>query len=160
GVHSPAIARVSLCALLCALPALASPPNPAYLVKDVDTGLAGFPGKDPESIGPIRKEGDAVYLSLYTLDTGSELWKSSGSGTGIELVKDLEPGTGGSAPNVLGTVGGALLFWACQADSQGLWRTDGSFAGTSLVTGFSIPSGGICVGSGIVVNGTLFFTAN
>ncbi len=65
------------------------------------------------------------------------------------LVKDIVVGTAGSAPGQLTNVGGALYFMV----SGGLYKSNGTAAGTSLVKSFTrIPS------ELTNLNGVLYFT--
>ena len=62
-----------------------------------------------------------------------ELWKSDGTEAGTVLVKDINPGGGGSAgslPNHLTAVDGTLYFTAFDPDTGiELWKSDGTEAG-------------------------------
>ncbi|KAA3656071.1 MAG: hypothetical protein DWQ04_32130 [Chloroflexi bacterium] len=70
------------------------------------------------------------------------------------LVKDIDPGYGGSFPTNLTNVNGTLFFTALDENNQfGLWKSDGSTAGTVLVKEISTGIKNI-----INVDGTLFFT--
>jgi ELWxxDGT repeat protein len=97
---------------------------------------------------------------------GYELWKSNGTTAGTVLVKDINPGTGGSGLTWFTNVNGTLFF-AAQDASHGLelWKSNGTSAGTVLVKDInsnivydqSQPSDP----TGLVnVNGTLFFAAH
>jgi ELWxxDGT repeat protein len=146
----------SLCALLCALPALADP-APAYLVKDIDTTPVGHFTLS----APIRGAGGAAYFTAQLPEFGNELWKSDGTASGTFMVADLLS-AGSANPSLYGSVGGALLF---AADSFGLgrelWKTDGTAAGTSLVKDIRPgATGSFPTESFAVVNGVLYFVAN
>lgn len=65
---------------------------------------------------------------------GCELYRTPIGGSGAELVKDIVPGDGGSDPRDFVVAGGALYF---RANSNQLWTSDGTEAGTRLVRGFS-----------------------
>ena len=71
---------------------------------------------------------------------GAEFWKSDGTAAGTVLVKDIRPGSEGSwipsdGYNFLNAVdlNGELLFSAFDGTDVGLWRSDGSEAGTTLL---------------------------
>src|SRR5262249_6519161 len=94
---------------------------------------------------------------------GVELWKSDGTAAGTVMVKDIFPGgyTGyyggyylnGSSPYNLTNVNGTLFFKASDGISGGgLWKSDGTEAGTVAVSSV------IC-GQLTNVNGTLFLTS-
>jgi ELWxxDGT repeat protein len=57
------------------------------------------------------------------------------SGLSATLVADLVPGPDSSEPEALTNVGGSLYFGALAAGAYGLWKSDGSGAGTMLVKG-------------------------
>ena len=58
-----------------------------------------------------------------------------------DLVRDINPGSGGSFPNFLTDAGGTLFFSAFHPTSGGeLWKSDGTEAGTVLVKDIN-PSG-------------------
>src|SRR5262249_40933905 len=97
---------------------------------------------------------------------GTELWRSDGTAVGTTLVKDLYPGgfTGAyggyylnsSSPSNLTDVNGTLFFTAADAawSGWGLWKSDGTEAGTVLVSSLATFPYNLTN-----VNGTLFFTA-
>lgn len=67
---------------------------------------------------------------------GRELWKTDGTEAGTVLVKDINPSTthwsgpSGSNPSWLTEYQGYLYFTAIADHSYGLWRSDGTAAGT------------------------------
>src|SRR5260370_26879046 len=71
------------------------------------------------------------------------------------MVKDINPGTGWSSPAGLTNVNGTLFFVASDGTTKGsgLWKSDGTAAGTVLVENVS-------AGNLTNVNGTLFFAGN
>src|SRR5262249_42453427 len=79
------------------------------------------------------------------------------------LVKDIEPGSGGSGPDNLVNLNGVLCFIASQDGRYSdLWRRDGTDAGTTKFGGFQAgPSTAFLGGSSLsgltAVGGTLFF---
>ncbi len=83
-----------------------------------------------------------LYFSNGTNDFGSgngeELWRSDGTATGTFELKEINPrfheGYGyGSYPNSFVESGGILYFLAYDGQQTGLWTTDGTSAGTTLV---------------------------
>jgi ELWxxDGT repeat protein len=66
--------------------------------------------------------------------SGVDLYASDGTAAGTMRVGELAP-TWSSQP-VAAVLGGTLLFYGWQPDAAGLWRSDGSPAGTSLVKAF------------------------
>jgi ELWxxDGT repeat protein len=59
---------------------------------------------------------------------GPQLWKSDGTAAGTALVKIITPGA--SAPQQLTNVNGTLEFYAFDGTALGLFRSDGTAAGT------------------------------
>lgn len=93
---------------------------------------------------------------------GNELWISDGTVQGTKLLKDIEPGTGGSDPADFITHNGELYFTATTLQyGTELWKTDGTAAGTALVkdvrTGHTLGSNPGYLG---VFKGNLYFTAS
>lgn len=74
---------------------------------------------------------------------GQELWVSDGTANGTKLVKDIRPasgtGQGDSNPIALSVFGNALLFAAYDGTGWGLWRSDGTAAGTTLLKDIAAP---------------------
>lgn len=109
-------------------------PAGTSLVKDIRTGGGG---SGPREIIPFA--GRLVFWALGDAH-GRELWASDGTEAGTVLVKDIRPGPGSSALLLQGltNVAGQLLFFA-DGDGDGvlaLWKSDGTEAGTVLVTDF------------------------
>ncbi|MBL8939610.1 MAG: HYR domain-containing protein [Archangium sp.] len=78
--------------------------------------------------------GDTAYFAWGTDATGSELWRSDGTGAGTNLIVDLQPGAGGAEPASLTVVGNRVYFSAqTRTTGRELWVTDGTVAGTTLV---------------------------
>ncbi|HYH96537.1 ELWxxDGT repeat protein [Hyalangium sp.] len=74
------------------------------------------------------------FFTLGTAAQGLELWSTDGTATGTALVKDIQPGAGGSAPGNFTVVGDTLYFTADDGVlGRELWKTDGTEAGTVLV---------------------------
>jgi ELWxxDGT repeat protein len=65
---------------------------------------------------------------------GQELWKSDGAAAGTMMVKDIDPGSGSSSPSDLAAANGAVEFYAFDGSSEGLFRSDGTAAGTIELT--------------------------
>lgn len=93
---------------------------------------------------------------------GNELWVSDGTTQGTMLLKDIQPGMGGSDPANFILHNGQLYFTATTLQyGRELWKTDGTAAGTVLVkdvrTGHTMGSNPEYLG---VFNGNLYFTAS
>ena len=99
---------------------------------------------DPTGYGDpfnLTSAGGRVYFTAYTPAEGYELWVSDGTTAGTQLLKDLVPGTENSFPSNFTEFGDHVYFIAEVEDRSGafsltyrLWRTDGTTAGTELVT--------------------------
>lgn len=82
---------------------------------------------------------------------GAELWRSDGTDLGTHVVKDIRPGPAdaityagpdGEESTLLMTMGGAAYFFADDgAGRAGLWKSDGTDAGTSFVASLGGGSG-------------------
>jgi ELWxxDGT repeat protein len=95
--------------------------------------------------------------------TGRELWKSDGAEAGTVLVKDIAPGSSGSLPGyprALVSINGTLFFSADDGvDGRELWRSDGSEAGTLLVSDIAPGAESSSPETLTDLDGTLFFSA-
>jgi ELWxxDGT repeat protein len=133
------------------------------MVKDIESGFSTyierFESSDPS--GMINVNG-TVFFAASSGYEGRELWKTDGTEAGTVLVKDLLPETvwvrhpyrpwfgweepGNSNPTNFINVNGTLF---CTSES-GLWKSDGTEAGTVLLKPLSE------ITSMINVNGTVF----
>jgi ELWxxDGT repeat protein len=114
------------------------------------------PKVHPELPRPLVAVGDTLYFVGKDLPHGVELWKSDGTPSGTVMVKDANPGKGGSYPAFLTDVNGTLFFLANDGQhGWQLWKSDGTAEGTVLVKIIAPgPSGGLTA-----VGKTLFFAA-
>jgi ELWxxDGT repeat protein len=124
-----------------------------------------------------RGYSNPVYLTnvdgtlFFTADDGvygRGLWKSDGTEAGTVLVKDVNPGRKGSrllpnlAPDskIMAVVNRTLYFGADDGvHGRQLWKSDGTDAGTQMVTEIAPGGKDADPGSLTDVNGTLYFTA-
>jgi ELWxxDGT repeat protein/autotransporter-associated beta strand protein len=80
-------------------------------------------------------------LFYYANDgtNGSEPWVSDGTAAGTQMLKDINPGSGGSSDNIFEhqrfvNLNGTLFFNAYDpVNGEELWKSDGTTAGTVLV---------------------------
>ncbi len=144
------------------------------LVKDIRAGGASaFQSESffPRDINPwFTNVNGTLFFVANDGSTGFELWKSNGTATGTQIVRDIEPGFSlfgplSSNPQHLMNVAGTLYFTAYTSTlGRELWRSDGSSAGTLLVR--DIAPGAASAFSGAFepfftnVSGRLFFVAN
>lgn len=99
------------------------------LVKASSGSQYGF---DPSELTPFN--GSLFFRATSNLlRDGSELWKSDGTTDGTMLVKDFNP-LGSGSPHDFTVSGGKLFFGAYDGSRYGLWTTDGTEAGTNLLT--------------------------
>ncbi len=109
----------------------------------------------------LAANGDRLVFQAYDAVHGTELWQTDGTAAGTTLVADLIPGgqSDGYAAGSPVTVGNLAFFKGFDpvTNSQVLYRTDGTAAGTQIVA----PATGGYVGvSGFAVSGSkVYFTA-
>ncbi|MEZ5965442.1 MAG: hypothetical protein R3F56_16535 [Planctomycetota bacterium] len=92
----------------------------------------------PAGAAAFTAVGDVVFFQGHTAATGAELWRTDGTASGSRLVRELAPGVGSAGPRWLCAHGGALYF-AC-IGVPGLFRSDGTAAGTGAVGSFDVAS--------------------
>jgi ELWxxDGT repeat protein len=99
-------------------------------------------GADPEDLTAADGE---LFFSAADPAHGRELWKSDGTAAGTVLVSDIAPGAVGSGPrDIVYAIGQQdnttpdqiLVYFSASdgADGYQLWRSDGTAAGTVMVT--------------------------
>ncbi len=108
------------------------------MVKDIRPG-----GKDSSSLyreDVIFSFKDHIYFYAYNEAHGGELWKSDGTETGTDILKELQPG---NLSMLFAKYGPYLIhddfvYLALDRGATGheLWKTDGSRAGTVMVKEF------------------------
>lgn len=126
--------RLACIRLAWAALALTSATTAQALVRDINrVPTDSRPGSQPRPLA-IAQNGE-LLLSVYTPESGHELWISDGTGVGTRLLRDIDPGWNGSSPaNCVRLASGIVLFTAqTAATGTELWRTDGTAAGTFLV---------------------------
>jgi large repetitive protein len=107
--------------------------QPAYLVKDVNTGQTGTTEKWP-FLTEFVELGSQVVFAVEDGAHGHELWITDGTETGTRLLKDVCPGARSSAPVWQASTGLRMFFTADDcAHGRELWVTDGTPEGTSFV---------------------------
>lgn len=101
------------------------------MVKDISPGR---PGSSPDQLTAVGK---TLYFTARDGIHGPELWRSNGTARGTRIVKDIVPGQGSYALGAFTNVAGILFFVASAAPQSGtqtgLWRSDGTARGTTLV---------------------------
>lgn len=84
-----------------------------------------------EAPSELTAVGTKLFFTADDGKHGRELWKSTSTGT--SLVKDINLGIGDADPVGLTNVNGTLFFRAFDGSNSGLWRSDGTPLGTTLV---------------------------
>ena len=103
------------------------------MVKDISPGR---PGSSPDQLTAFGK---TLYFTARDGIHGPELWRSNGTARGTRIVRDIVPGQGSYNLGAFTNVAGTLFFVASAAPESGtktgLWRSDGTAAGTRPVKG-------------------------
>ncbi|MEG5002090.1 DUF4347 domain-containing protein, partial [Microcoleus sp. B5-C4] len=125
------------------------------LVKDINSGVGS---SFPSSYSNLTNVNGTLYFTANDGTNGNELWKSDGTAAGTVLVKDINPGTGGSGPQYLANVNGTLYFSVEKGTNGGyeLWKSDGTADGTLLLKDLGLNSFPQYLTN---VNGTLYLSA-
>ncbi len=129
------------------------------LVRDI------MPGSNDSGPYNLTNVGGTLFFGANDPTHGAELWRSDGTAAGTKLVRDINPASAGfrdSNPSSLTNLGGTLFFVADDGvHGPALWRSDGTAAGTKLVTDIHPSSEHITYVDRLTnVAGTLFFRAN
>ena len=161
-----AVGLALLATLALAATAMASPPVSISQPKDIQLGPDS---SDPLVQGAAEVNGvlvfgadDGTFLADHPDGHGGEPWRSDGTPEGTYLLKDIFEGNGGilansSQPSEFTASGGEVFFEATSPGGIGLWKTDGTTAGTVPVKSWMLASG---LGELVDVGGTLYFLAN
>jgi ELWxxDGT repeat protein len=133
------------------------------MVKDIQ------PGFGSGILSTFFVSNGVLYFQADDGVHGSELWKSDGTADGTIMLKDLYPGkypAGMQAgtpysgnPNNFTTINNLVYFAASNGDeTHQVWKTDGTIAGTSMVTDIYPGIQGYTLNNFVNFNGNLFFT--
>lgn len=85
---------------------------------------------------------NTAYFAAGDIDHGFELWKTNGTVAGTKLVKDLNPGWGGSNPSSFFVHKKEVYFGALDETdfySRSFWKSDGTAKGTIKLKNVSVP---------------------
>ncbi|MFN7564996.1 MAG: ELWxxDGT repeat protein, partial [Prosthecobacter sp.] len=128
------------------------------MVKDITVGTGST---SPTALFVYN---NALYFYASTPATLNELWRSDGTDAGTFIVKDINPGAFNSFAGLSGyAIYNGLLYFAANNGPGGsgteLWRTDGTNAGTVLVSDVNPGSTNSSPANFTVAGGHLYFTA-
>lgn len=127
-------------------------------VKDINSGSSsGVSGS------PFITMNNVLYFVGYSSGTDYELWRSDGTSAGTYLVKDINPGAGGSNIQYFYKVGNLLFFHANNGtNGSELWRSDGTAAGTFMLKDINPGTGSSYYGLEVItdINNNLIFIAD
>lgn len=137
-----------------------------YLLKDIYPGVytSGLAKGNPLSGAPYDfcELNGTVYF-IAGDENGREIWKTDGTTAGTVMAVDIVPGYGGSGAGDMINLNGTLIFitpeqWNPQIswyDPPKLWRSDGTAAGTYILTGVPSPQPFLYTA---IVNGVLLLS--
>ena len=130
----------------------------AKLVRDI------VPGNAPSGPNQLTEVDRTLFFYANDAIHGGELWRSDGTRGGTKFVRDINPGEDTSAPRFgsgdLTNLTGVLFFTANDGiHGAELWRSDGTRAGTQLVSDIRPGSRGSYPADLTSVGDTLFFSA-
>jgi ELWxxDGT repeat protein len=126
------LGRFLVALLAVTLPDHGAAEGPAFMVRDINTT------SDVDSSSPqwLTAVGGTVYFSALhraqLIRRDRELWTSDGSAEGTFLVRNLNLAES-SFPTNLAAVNGQIFFVATDTDGKGVWKSDGSEQGTTLL---------------------------
>jgi len=127
--------------------------------------VPGADSSDPVFLGRLP---GLILFSAWTSATGRELWRTDGTPAGTTFVADINPGSADSLFNqppfpgasYAAVSGGRVFFSAYDAaHGQELWVSDGTPAGTALVSDIN-PGGGSDPYSLVPFGAGVLFQAN
>lgn len=143
-----------------ALAGAGEPPLEITQVADVNESGDSDPNSVTEAAGTV------FFTAERSAAEGRELWRTDGTPTGTDLVKDLTPDElFSSDPTNLTPYAGALYFSASSGAAgvgRELYKSDGTEDGTTLVKNINPGEPGVSSSPDhfVVAGGTLYFLAN
>ncbi len=115
------------------------------------TRVPGRSGADPED---LTAADGVLFFSARDPGHGRELWQSNGTVAGTTMVRDIVPGPAGSSPQDITYAIGqqlpkpgnrVLVYFSAHTAAAGrqLWKSNGTAAGTVMVTDVNPGRGGL-----------------
>jgi ELWxxDGT repeat protein len=124
------------------------------ILKDISPGTgSSYPGN-------FKKSGSTLFFVASTPEHSAELWRTDATETGTQMVRDIRPGTAYSNPSNLMDLNGTLMFHATDGTNTGLWKSDGTEAGTVFINNTVITNNSFVLGDKIFyakANGIVFY---
>lgn len=102
--------------------------NTNTLLKDIYVGGNGIPENFGNDFGILN---NVLYFTANDGNSGLELWRTDGTEIGTYMVKDITTGSSGSNINNFCLFNNKIYF---VVNSNQIWSTDGTTAGTNIVT--------------------------
>jgi ELWxxDGT repeat protein/VCBS repeat-containing protein len=133
------------------------------LVQDINPGSGS---SNPTQLIASRQSNLNSSIMFVANDgtNGSELWRNNTISGGAVLVKNISAGSGSSGITNLSSMtgyGNLVLFSATSSSSTGaeLWTSDGTSAGTVMVSDINSGSASSTPGNFVYTNGRVYFAA-
>lgn len=109
-------------------------PEGTRMLKDIAPETTSGVSSDPLDGPHLTHAGALTYFIANDVVHGMELWKTDGTTSGTEMVRDIVPGPDGSVPTDLTVWKGQLYFTAFQPETGcEPWTSDGTEAGTRRI---------------------------
>lgn len=105
--------------------------------------------------------GNELVFEGSETDHGAELWITSNGGTQKQLLKDINPGTAGSAVCCFASAGDKVFFFADDGvHGKEPWVTDGTHDGTFMLRDITTGTDWPVYNTPAILNGSALFAAN
>ena len=103
------------------------------MIKDIYVDENYFNGSGLR--GDFIKIGANLYFTARDNSNGIEVWKTDGSESGTQMIKDVNPGNNhsGGGPGNLTEFNGLLYFTQSDSNNSQIWKTNGTETGTVKV---------------------------
>lgn len=105
------------------------------LVKDINQQQDANPANSQLHAASYAVANGKAYFAADDGIHGSELWRTDGTAAGTALVKDIVPGSTGSAVNYIYAYNNKVYFFASANNgaTYQFWQSDGTEAGTGIL---------------------------